>query len=281
MRRNPTSATSCWVTPTKRRRLTQPTPAAANTWHGSGMGRSAFPHVEIRQAGAALITSLVFLTILTILGMSSLGTALLESRMAGNARDRNLAFQAAETGLRDAELWIRDSGRIVGINEEGYDTAATCTPSSGTCDSQTCKHGLCYNGGSMEVGGSASAWYMADRAVWQDADKWDRALQYADSAATPVSVPGLASAGGRKVVSYKTGATRVVISSFNINCGQIPGNCRYSQPAPLPLVRRQPEYLIEAYEKNIGGLRYYYRITVRGYGMRSGTRVMVQEVYSP
>jgi len=234
-----------------------------------------------RQSGAALITSLIFLTVLTILGMSSLGTALLESRMAGNARDRNIAFQAAEMGLRDAELYIRDSGRIVGTNEEGYDTAATCTPSSGTCDSQICKHGLCYNGGSMEVAGTASAWYKADEAVWQDPDKWDRALQYADSAAVPVSVLGLASAGGKKTVSYKTGATRVVITSFNINCGQIPGNCLYSQPAPLPLVRRQPEYLVEAFEKNVGGLRYYYRITVRGYGMRSGTRVMVQEVYTP
>ena len=42
-------------------------------------------NTSLRQAGAALITSLIFLTVLTILGMSTLGTALLEGRMAGNA----------------------------------------------------------------------------------------------------------------------------------------------------------------------------------------------------
>ncbi len=237
------------------------------------MGRSAFPRVEIRQSGAALITSLIFLTVLTILGMSSLGTALLESRMAGNARDRNIAFQAAEMGLRDAELYIRDSGRIVGVNEEGYNTTATCAPSSGLCDAQICKYGLCYNGGSMEVGGTTTAWYKDDKAVWQDGNsKWANAVQYAHASATA----GVT--GGRKKFG-NAGTTPVL--PFNINCGQIPGNCQYSQPAQLPLVNRQPEYLIEAFEKNVGGLRYYYRITVRGYGMRIGTRVMVQEVYSP
>jgi Tfp pilus assembly protein PilX len=67
----------------------------------------------------------------------------------------------------------------------------------------------------------------------------------------------------------------------SINCAQIAGNCQYSQPDEFPLVRRQPEYLIEAFKKNAGGQRYYYRITVRGYGMRTGTRVMLQEVYTP
>ncbi|MDP2835105.1 MAG: PilX N-terminal domain-containing pilus assembly protein [Pseudomonadota bacterium] len=228
--------------------------------------------IKFRQSGAALITSLIFLTILTILGMSSLGTALLESRMAGNARDRNIAFQAAEMGLRDAELYIRDSGRIVGVNEEGYNTTATCAPTTGNCDGQTCLYGLCYNGGSMEVNTSAPAWYEADEAVWQDEAKWANAVQYAHGSATA----GVT--GGTKKFGY-AGTTPVL--TFNINCGQIPGNCLYSQPAQLPLVRRQPEYLIEAYEKNVGGLRYYYRITVRGYGMRTGTRVMVQEVYTP
>jgi type IV pilus assembly protein PilX len=68
------------------------------------------PHLVARpplQTGAALITGLIFLVILTLLGITAMQTSTLEERMSGNARDRNLAFQAAEAALRDAERDIR------------------------------------------------------------------------------------------------------------------------------------------------------------------------------
>ena len=221
------------------------------------------------QSGAALITSLIFLTFLTILGMSTLGTAMLESRMAGNSRDRNLAFQAAEMGLRDAERYIRDSGRIVGVNEHGYDLD-TCDPEDDECDAQNCLYGLCYNGKDMAAGGIDDAWYANNNAVWQQEPMWANALQYAHDEDTD----GVA---GEKRYGFASGGEL----PFNINCTLRPGTCQYLQPSLLPLVRRQPEYLIEAFEKSSGGQRYYYRITVRGYGMRTGTRVMLQEIYTP
>ncbi len=55
------------------------------------------------QAGAALVTGLIFLVILTLLGITAMQTSTMEERMSGNARDRNIAFQAAEAALRDAE----------------------------------------------------------------------------------------------------------------------------------------------------------------------------------
>ncbi|OGT19335.1 MAG: hypothetical protein A2V90_04305 [Gammaproteobacteria bacterium RBG_16_57_12] len=51
------------------------------------------------QRGTALIMSLVILMILTILGVTAMGTATLEERMAGNTQELNKAFQAAESGL--------------------------------------------------------------------------------------------------------------------------------------------------------------------------------------
>jgi len=231
-----------------------------------------------RESGAALITSLIFLTVLTILGMSTLGTALLESRMSGNMRDRNMAFQAAEIGLRDAERYILDSGRIVGLNEEGYDvdTGGVCNPAAKECDAQICKSGLCYNGGTMAASGVADAWYKEKKAVWLDAEAnyWANALQYANRD----SVTG---ANQKKIIGYANLEEITVLNAATGNCAQIPGSCNYLQPEQLPLVRRQPEYLIEAFQKDVGGSRFYYRITVRGYGMRSGTRVMLQEVYTP
>lgn len=56
-----------------------------------------------RQTGAALIVSLVLLLIMTVLGVTAMRTTTLQERMAGNLRDNNLAFQAAEAALREGE----------------------------------------------------------------------------------------------------------------------------------------------------------------------------------
>ncbi len=58
------------------------------------------------ERGAVLITALMILLLLTIFGISTMDTNILDERMAGNMRDRNTAFQAAETGLRAAENWL-------------------------------------------------------------------------------------------------------------------------------------------------------------------------------
>jgi len=62
------------------------------------------------QRGAVLVISLLFLVILTILGVTAMTTTTFEERMAGNTRDVGLAFQAAEAALRDAR---RDINGIV------------------------------------------------------------------------------------------------------------------------------------------------------------------------
>ena len=62
------------------------------------------------QSGAVLIISLIMLLLLTLIGTTSMQTTTLEEKMAGNMRDRNIAFQAAESALRDAELDIQGIG---------------------------------------------------------------------------------------------------------------------------------------------------------------------------
>ncbi|WP_275097937.1 pilus assembly PilX family protein [Sedimenticola hydrogenitrophicus] len=59
-----------------------------------------------QQGGAVLLVSLIFLILLTILGVSAMQTTLLQERMAGNMRDLNLAFQASEAALRGGEAWL-------------------------------------------------------------------------------------------------------------------------------------------------------------------------------
>ena len=59
-----------------------------------------------RQRGAVLVVSLVFLLVITMLAVGSMQNTLLEEKMAGNASDRNLAFQATESALREAEVFV-------------------------------------------------------------------------------------------------------------------------------------------------------------------------------
>lgn len=52
-----------------------------------------------RQQGFVLVVSLILLLILTILAIGAASSSSLQSRMAANAQDMNLAFQSAESGL--------------------------------------------------------------------------------------------------------------------------------------------------------------------------------------
>lgn len=62
------------------------------------------------QHGAALITSLIILLVLTVLGVSAMSSSSLQELMAGNMRDQNLSFQAAEAALRDGERTVSGWG---------------------------------------------------------------------------------------------------------------------------------------------------------------------------
>jgi type IV pilus assembly protein PilX len=60
------------------------------------------------QRGTVLVVSLLLLTVMTILALGASQATRLQERMAGNARDQDVAFQAAEAGLRAGERYIGD-----------------------------------------------------------------------------------------------------------------------------------------------------------------------------
>lgn len=55
------------------------------------------------QSGVSLLIALVFLLILTLLGLSASNVAVMQERMAGNLVQSNEAFQLAESTLRSVE----------------------------------------------------------------------------------------------------------------------------------------------------------------------------------
>jgi len=59
-----------------------------------------------QQSGIALIIGLVMLLLLTIIMIAAVQVTVLEERMAGNLQNNNIAFQSAESALREAEILI-------------------------------------------------------------------------------------------------------------------------------------------------------------------------------
>jgi type IV pilus assembly protein PilX len=62
-----------------------------------------YVYTNNRQQGAVMIITLLILLLLTMIGVNAMQTNTQEEKMAGNMRDRNLAFEAAEAALRKAE----------------------------------------------------------------------------------------------------------------------------------------------------------------------------------
>ena len=108
------------------------------------------PPLARTQQGAILLISLMFLVILTLIGISAMSTTTFEEKMSGSSRDWNLAFAGAEAAIRDAEYDItakyipgyaaniRQLNGMTGFGDETDAENGTCSTSSGNL-----KEGLC------------------------------------------------------------------------------------------------------------------------------------------
>lgn len=73
-----------------------------------------------RQRGASLIIGLLFLIVLTLLGVTSMSKAVMEEKVAHNQRDTAVAMESAESGLRDIETWLdSQSGKPRTVTQGG------------------------------------------------------------------------------------------------------------------------------------------------------------------
>jgi type IV pilus assembly protein PilX len=77
------------------------------------------------QEGVVLIISLVILVLVTLVGLSTIRTTTMEEKMAGNARDRDKAFQAAEAAVQTC-LALLDTNAYTGTKHTP--AASTATP---------------------------------------------------------------------------------------------------------------------------------------------------------
>jgi type IV pilus assembly protein PilX len=77
---------------------------------------STLPHGTGHEVGFALITGLIFLVVMSVLGVTMMNVTRLETLMAGGSREANIAFQGAEAALRQAEAVIEGTASIAAFD---------------------------------------------------------------------------------------------------------------------------------------------------------------------
>jgi type IV pilus assembly protein PilX len=123
-----------------------------------------------RQRGLSLVTTLVLMLATLGLGIGVMGVNVMEERMIANTKDRDLALQAAEAALRDAE----------------QDVASNVTPA--TAFSNTCTSGLCTPPSQRDALGSLASLPVDDSRLgfdWTVDANVRRYGQYTGAAAFP------------------------------------------------------------------------------------------------
>jgi type IV pilus assembly protein PilX len=117
------------------------------------------------------VPKLIILVVMTILGITATQTTIVEEKMAGNLRDKDVAFRAAEAGLQEGLTYLDRLSRPPEVNAAG---------------TQNVWPGCTIDDGDSCVGkGSVTALETADQAVdYDDASAWG-----ADLASAPL--PGV------------------------------------------------------------------------------------------
>ena len=87
------------------------------------------------QSGTTLVMALILLTVLTLIGVSSMSSSSLELKIASNSQQHNIAFQAAQSSLAFA-------ASIDGANTNDFLLAITNLEDPTTWPVQTCGTGV-------------------------------------------------------------------------------------------------------------------------------------------
>jgi len=98
------------------------------------------------QGGVALVVVLLVLLIVTVVGLASAKLALLGEKSARHDRDAQIAFEAAEAAIVDAENDIRNLGNGACATLRGNTQFASPDPGaipSGTCLATSAERGIC------------------------------------------------------------------------------------------------------------------------------------------
>lgn len=195
------------------------------------------------QRGMSLMMVLMMLIIITVLGVGAASLSLVNERSARNDRDSEVAFQAAEAALMDAEIDISgpntsSNQRLCSFSDKD-DISAFVPACGGAGGSQ----GLC----TASASGAAPAWLQVDFSV-------------TDSSAKSVALGAFTGQTYMKAPTGGGSASTARLPRYVIEA--IPDNGGY-----------EADQLASA---SSGKKKFLYRVTAIGYGVRDETQIVLQ-----
>lgn len=117
-----------------------------------------------------MIIALIFLVLMTLVGTAAMRTSTMQERMAGTQRDWNLAFQATEAALREAEDFILTTATLPDFTDTAglYQINASTLP-DWTGDTITNGNGFITYGDTIPGIGTRPRYYIEELSTVQPA----------------------------------------------------------------------------------------------------------------
>jgi type IV pilus assembly protein PilX len=207
------------------------------------------------QVGVALVIVMIFIVILSGVAAFSARRALFGEGVARNQLDVEVATQAAEAALRDAEIDMQITGpglRTGALCDRGEERSLGVATIGDGPFGADCPRGQCRALAYMPEVVGANASSNTNPAPWWPTSgayttKWNNNF----SAKPPLS------------------------TNCNFNGGVALGT--FSGTPKLKGVFRQPEYMIEHMNR---GFENYFRVTSRGWGLNPGSEVVLQSYFT-
>ncbi|MCW5259317.1 pilus assembly protein PilX [Verminephrobacter eiseniae] len=248
---------------------------------------SARSAARAQERGVALVVVMLFLVAITGIGIWTARQSMLAESMARNQMDQEIARQAAESALRDAERDIDSAslGERLPNASCQRNTSASMTYGLNPMDfNEGCVKGLCYKD---DESYAISNWQTANDTENRDvAEPW-----------WPKSKGGRWTADDDPDGVKKPGRDPVNHDHCDDFIGGVPFGT-YTGAPHIHGVAKQPEYLIEVFKrKNVrrnsaetsvtstsesaNQWATMYRITARGFGYSTKTQIVLQTVFFP
>jgi type IV pilus assembly protein PilX len=228
---------------------------ATNTSPTVSLRRRGTRLMPARQRGFSLIVSLMMLIVIIILGISGSQMAINEERGSRADRDRQIAFQAAEAAIKDAEQEIYGAGSPA-CTVAGIVPSARMRQGTGVCFTESFNLG--YYAPGCSSGTNAGLCAQTDVPIYLDPN-----VQF---------VADAKGSGNGHTVAYGTFTGKQYGSQVTLG-------------TTLPVSAYPPRYVIEHIPKNTslngssdsGGYNIFmWRVTAIGFGANPNTQVMLQ-----
>lgn len=222
--------------------------------------------------GFSLIVALMMLIVIIILGISGSQMAINEERGSRNDRDRQIAFQAAEAALKDAETEIYGATSLP-CTLPGQTNKGTMRNGTSTCFNESNVFG--YAIGCSTPPNEGLCTYVA--------------LQSGCNAATPGLCPAYLNSNVKFLADAQGASTPHTVAYGRFTNKTFPSQQTLGTGYPVSVY--PPRYIIEAVPKNTSfntvtgdgtgsstSVPWMFRVTAMGFGANPNSQVVLQAV---